>query len=163
MFLVNIGLIGMFHGCFFGIFFSFHGIKDDLLHQFNSSLTYFIFRTLSPCGMRLPVNWVNKSRVRVHIDSINAQWDSTSAKSTVSLYEILKKVWICKSSLNFRLLYDDPVDVESDSASTQMWSLTPRWLSWRGVRLHGNRVTVKWSKVRTSRRIQEKNRNHSPS
>jgi hypothetical protein len=65
-------------------------------------------------------------QVRLHIDWVNAKWDSTST-------ELMRNDEIF---LNVGAFYADTVDVESHSELTQLtWSLTPRWLSWQGVSL----------------------------
>jgi hypothetical protein len=71
-------------------------------------------RQLSQRQMRLYVNWVN------------TKWDSTSTES----------MWNDNIFVNFGVFCADSVDVESQSALTQLTeSLTPRWLSWCGVSL----------------------------
>jgi hypothetical protein len=79
-------------------------------------------RQLSQCGVRLHVNWVN------------SEWDFKSTEST-------PKAPTFRTILSFHV---DPVDVESHSMLTQStWSLTWRWLSWRGMRLGINWVNAK--------------------
>ncbi len=97
-------------------------------------------RQLSQRGASLHINWVN------------TEWDSTSTEST-------QKTPTFTKILSFRV---DSVDVESYSALTQLtWSLTWRWLSWRGMRLRVNWVTAKCLKNRINQRIQEQNRKNS--
>ncbi len=80
-------------------------------------LAWFIFRTLSQRG-----------------------WDSPSTESTdsTSTVPMQKAPTFTKISL-FRI---DSVDVDSHSALIpSTWSLTWRWLSWRGMRLRVNWIT----------------------
>ncbi len=90
--------------------------------------------------------------VRLSVDLVNAEWDSTSTEST-------QKTPTFTKILSF---FVDSVDVGSHSALTQLiWSLNWRWRSWRGMRLRVNWVTTKCLKIRMSWRIQEQNRNNS--
>jgi hypothetical protein len=102
-------------------------------------LVWLIFRTLSRRRVRLPYKWVN------------AEWDSMSTEPTQKEPTFTKISSFCV----------DSVDVESHSPLTQSkWSLTWRWLSWRGVRLRVNWVTSE-VKIWTCRRIQVQNKKHS--
>jgi hypothetical protein len=66
---------------------------------------------------------LSQCRVRLHVNWVNPEWDSTSTEST-------QKAPTFTKISSFRV---DSVDVESHSALTQStWSLTWRWLSWRG-------------------------------
>jgi hypothetical protein len=79
--------------------------------------------------------------VRLHINWVNAEWESTLTEST-------QKTPTFTKILSFRV---DSVDVESHSALTLLtWSLTWRWLSWRGTRLRVNWVTAECKKIRIS-------------
>ncbi len=70
--------------------------------------------------------WLSWRRVSFPVNWVNAKWDSMSTESTRN-DEIL---------VNVSAFCIDSVDVESHSVLTQLtWSLTPRWLSWRGVSL----------------------------
>jgi hypothetical protein len=90
--------------------------------------------------------------VRLHVNWVNAEWDSTSTASTQKAL-MFSKI----SSFHF-----ESVDVESKSVLTQpTWSLTWRWLSWRGMRLGFNRVTSECYKIRISWRIQVQNQKDS--
>jgi hypothetical protein len=90
--------------------------------------------------------------VRLHINWVNAEWDSTSTESTQKTPTFMK-------ILSFHV---DLVDVESHSALNQLpWSLTWRWLSWRGMRLRVNWVTAECKKIWICRRIQEQNQKNS--
>ncbi len=112
-----------------------------LIHLSHSeSMRNETSRQLSQQGVRLHINWVN------------AEWDSTSTASTQKALTFTKI-----SSFSF-----ESVDVESKSVLTQStWSLTWRWLSWRGMRFGFNRVTSECYKIRISRRIQVQNRKDS--
>jgi hypothetical protein len=82
-------------------------------------------RQLSQCQVRLHVNWVI------------AEWDSTSTESmrNDNIFVIVSVFCV------------DSVDVESHTALTQlMWSLIPRWLSWRRVWLCVDSAWTRWIK-----------------
>jgi hypothetical protein len=101
-----------------------------LIHLVHTKSTQSqTLRQLSQCGMRLHVNWVN------------VEWDSTSTESTQNTPTFTK-------ILTFRV---DSVDVESHLALAQ----------WRGMRLRVNWVTTECYKILMSRRIQEQNRKNS--
>jgi hypothetical protein len=75
------------------------------------------------------------SQTRLHVDWVNAEWVSTSTESMGNDEIFVNVGAFCVNS----------VDVESHSALTQLtWSLTPRWLSWRGVSLHVDSVWGRW-------------------
>ncbi len=90
----------------------------DLIHlSYTESTWSQTLRQLSQLGVRLHINWVN------------AEWDSMSTEST-QMTPTFTKI------LSFRV---DSVDVESHSMLTQLtWSLTWHWLSLRGMRLRVN-------------------------
>jgi hypothetical protein len=95
---------------------------------------------------------LSQREVRLHVNWVNAEWDSTSTESK-------QKTPTFTKILSFRV---DSVDVKSHSALTQLtWNLTWRWLSWRGMRLCVNWVNAESLKIRISRRIQEQNRKNS--
>ncbi len=74
---------------------------------------------------------LSQRQVRLYVNWVNAEWDSTSTESTRN-----DKIFV-----NVGVFCVDSVDVESNSALTQLtWSLTPLWLSWRRVWLHINSV-----------------------
>jgi hypothetical protein len=110
-------------------------------------LVWFVFRTLSWPGVRLPVNWVktewyshhlSQCGVRLHVNWANAE--------DTNIYED----FIIQHWLSW---------LESHSLLTRLtWSLTWRWLSWRGMRLRVNWVTAK---IRKAWRIQEQTWKHS--
>jgi hypothetical protein len=82
-------------------------------------------RQLSQCQVRLHVNWVN------------AEWDSTSTESTRN-----DKIFV-----NVGVFCVDSVDMKSHSPLTQLTgSLTSRWLSWRRVWLRVDSVWGRWLK-----------------
>ncbi len=103
----------------------------DIVLKFADLFKFFDIRQwLSLRQVSFPV-----PRVRLHVDWVNAEWDSTSTESTRN-GEIFENVGaFCINS----------VDVESHSALTQLtWSLIPHWLSWRGVSLHVDSVCGRW-------------------
>ncbi len=88
---------------------------------------------------------LSQRRMRLHVNWVNAEWDSTSTESTQNTLTFTK-------ILSFRV---DSVDMESHSALTQLtwsltWSLIPRQLSHRQM-----------LKIWISLRIQEQNRKNS--
>jgi hypothetical protein len=69
---------------------------------------------------------LSQHRVRLHINWVNTEWDSTPTESTQKAPTFMK-------ISSFRV---GSVDMESHSPLTQsIWSLTWRWLIWRGMRL----------------------------
>jgi hypothetical protein len=90
----------------------------------------------SPSNLSQNVVTLNKRSqywVRLHIDWVNVEWDSTSTES------------MCRELLYAQIssLHIDSVDVNSHSAWTQlMWSLTLPGLSWCGVSLCLDSVDV---------------------
>ncbi len=69
---------------------------------------------------------LSQRQVRLHVDWVNAEWDSTSTESTRN-----DEIFV-----NVGAFWVDSVDVESHSGLTQLtWSLTLHWLSWQGVSL----------------------------
>jgi hypothetical protein len=73
-------------------------------------------------------------QVRLHVNWVNAEWDSTSMRND-------------KIFVNVGVFFVDPVDVVSHSTLTHlMWSLIPRWLSWRRVWLCIDSVWTWWIK-----------------
>jgi hypothetical protein len=95
----------------------------DFVLEFADHLNFFyIQRWLNWCWVSFPVNWVN------------AKGDSTSPESTVNDEIFVNVGAFC-------------VDVESHSVLTQLtWSLTLRWLSWRGVSLRIDSACGRWIK-----------------
>ncbi len=80
---------------------------------------------------------LSQCQVRLHINGVNTEWDSTSTEST----------WNDKIFVNVGVFCVDSVDLESHSALTQLtWSLNPRWLSWRRVWLRINSMWWRWIK-----------------
>ncbi len=129
-------------------------------------------RQLSQRGVRLHVNWVN------------AEWDSMSTESTQSETPCqlsrrgmrLPVNWVnakwdststesTQKAPTFTKISSfcvDSVDMDSHSALTQSTcSLTWRWLSWRGMRLGVNWVTAECKKNPICWRIKVQNRKHS--
>jgi hypothetical protein len=86
-------------------------------------LAWFIFRSLSPHRVRLPVNWVN------------GEWDSMSTESTQS--ETPCQLSQRRRHHRFRRFY-------LSTLTRLMWSLTLRWLSHCGVTLGINSVDGEW-------------------
>ncbi len=92
----------------------------DFVLEFADLFEFFnIWRWLSWRRVSFPVNWVN------------AKWDSTSTESMrnetphqLSQRGLMKSSWMLVSSALTQL----------------MWSLIPRWLSWRGVSLRVDSV-----------------------
>ncbi len=91
-------------------------------------LAWFIFRTLSWHRMRLPVNWVN------------TEWDSTLTVSTWS--ETPRQL-----SQHRRHLHLERFHLSALIELT--WSLTPCWLSQCGVSLGVNSVDREWDSTST--------------
>ncbi len=88
-------------------------------------LVWFTFRTLSRRGVRLPVNWVN------------TEWDSTST-------ELTQKAPTFTKISSFRV---DSVDVESHSTLTQVnMESNPALTQLMGMRLDVNWVTAECKK-----------------
>ncbi len=80
---------------------------------------------------------LSQRQVRLHVNWVNAEWDSMSTESTQN-----DKIFV-----NVGVFCVDSVDVESHSALTiLMWSLAPRWLSWRRVWLRIDSVWGRWIK-----------------
>jgi hypothetical protein len=85
-------------------------------------LAWFIFLTQSRRGVRLPVNWVN------------AEWDSTSTESTRS--ETPHQLSPRKVRLHVNWVNAEGTDIYDDFIIT-------RWLSWRWVSLGIDSVDMK--------------------
>ncbi len=80
---------------------------------------------------------LSQRQVRLHINWVNAEWDSTSTESTRN-----DKIFV-----NVCVLCVDSVDMEAHSALTQLtWSLIPRWLSWQRIWLCVDSVWTRWIK-----------------
>ncbi len=108
-----------------------------LVHFLHTKLTW------SETPHKLSQHWV-----KLHIDWVNAEWDSTSAESMRNA-PVLTKI----SSFTA-----DSTDVKSHSALTQLtWSLAWCWVSWWEMRIHINWTTTEWEKVWICQRIQEYN------
>ncbi len=84
-------------------------------------LDWFIFLTLSRRGVRLPVNWVN------------AEWDSTSTESMRS--ETSRQLSQCGVRLHVNWVNAEGTNIYEDF-------IIPHWLSWRGVSLRVDSVDV---------------------
>ncbi len=90
------------------------------------------------CLIRLPHTELTRNQtlcqlsqcgVRLHVNRVNAEWDSTSTEST-------------RRHQHLRRFYH--------SALTQlMWGLTLRWLSWRGVSFGVDSVDEEWDSAST--------------
>ncbi len=103
-------------------------------------LVWFIFRTLSQRGVRLPINWVN------------AEWDSMSTESMRS--ETPRQLSQRRRHQHLRRFHH--------SALTELtWSLTPRWLSRHGVSLGVDSVDGEWDSASTESPPNVKNSNKS--
>ncbi len=90
-------------------------LKDLSITQLTSNLI--------PCQL-------SKRQVRLNVDCVNAEWDSTSNESMQNNEIFVNVGAFCVVS----------VDVESHSVLTQLtWSLTLHWLSWRGDSLWSTR------------------------
>jgi hypothetical protein len=102
-------------------------IRQLILIFWHSAVTHLTL-SLIPCQL-------SQHQVRFHVDWVNAELDSTSTEPTRNDEIFVNVGAFCVNS----------VDVESHSALTQLtWSLTLRWLSWRGVSLHVNSVCGRW-------------------
>jgi hypothetical protein len=111
-------------------FFRFCSWIRRLIRIFQHSAVTQLTRSLIPrqlslCGMRL------------HVNLVNVEWDSTSTEPTRS-----EKIFV-----NVGVFCVDSVDMESHSALTQLtWSLISRWLSWWRVWLCIDSVWTRWIK-----------------
>jgi hypothetical protein len=92
--------------------------------------------------------WLSCREVRLHVKWVNAKWVSTSTELTWNETSCqLSQCGMIKIFVNVGAFCVDSVDVESHSVLTQLtWSLTPRWLSWRGVSLRVDSVCERWIK-----------------
>ncbi len=103
-----------------------------------SVLAWLISLTLSRCGVRLSINWVN------------TEWDSMSTESTRSETS-------CQLSQRRRLQH---LRRFYHSTLTQLtWSLTLCWLSWRRVSLSVESVDEEWDSASTESPLNVKNLN----
>jgi hypothetical protein len=111
-------------------FFWFCSWIRRLIQIFLHSAVTQLTRSLIP-------RQLSQSQVRLHVNWVNAEWDSTSFESTQNDKIFVKVGIFCV----------DSVDVESNSALTQlMWSLTQHWFSWRRVWLRVDSVWGRWIK-----------------
>ncbi len=111
-------------------FFRFCSWIRRLIRFFQHSAVTQLTRMLIP-------RQLSQSQVRLHINWVNVEWDSTSTESTRN-----DKIFV-----NVGVFCVDSLDVESHSALTQLsWSLIPRWLSWRRVWLCVHSVWTRWIK-----------------
>ncbi len=102
-------------------------IRQLILIFWHSAVTQ-LTRSLIPCQL-------SQGQVRLHINWVNAEWDSTSTESTRN-----DKIFI-----NVGVFCIDSVDVKGHSMLTQLtWSLTPHWLSWWRVWLCVDSVWGRW-------------------
>jgi hypothetical protein len=103
-------------------------------------LACVISLTLSRRGVRLSVNWVN------------VEWDSTSTESTWS--QTPRQLSQRRRHQHLQRFYH--------TALTQLtWSLTLRWLSWHRVSHRVDSVDEKWDSASTESPLNVKNLNKS--
>jgi hypothetical protein len=89
-----------------------------------------LMQSLIPCQL-------SQRQVRLYVNWVNAEWDSTSTESTRN-----DKIFV-----NVGVFCVNSVDVESHSTLTQLtWSLTPCLLSWRRIWLCVDSVWGRWLK-----------------
>jgi hypothetical protein len=108
----------------FSISYPFKGSCFSLIYLLHTELMWSETpRQLSQCRVRIHVNWVN------------AEWDSTSTESTQKAPTFMK----------ISSFHVDSVDMEFHSTLTQsMLSLTPCWLSQHGDSLCVDSVDGEW-------------------
>jgi hypothetical protein len=111
-------------------FFRFCSRIRRLIRIFLHSAVTQLTRSLIPLKLC-------QRQVRLHINWVNAERDSTSTESMRN-----DKIFV-----NVGVFYVDSVDVESHSMLTQLtWSLIPRWLGWQRVWLCVHSVWTRWIK-----------------
>ncbi len=103
----------------------------DFVLKFANLLKIFLHLKVTQLTPSLIPCQLSQHQVRPNVNWVNAECDSTSTESTRN-----DEIFV-----NVGAFCVDSVDVESHSALTQLtWSLTPRWLSWRGVSLRVDSV-----------------------
>ncbi len=122
------------------VFRNIFALARDFLSSFFALIKLiriFLHSAVTQLTRSLVPRQLSQRQVRLHVNRVNAEWDSTSTESTRN-----DKIFV-----NVGVFCVDSVNVDSHSALTQlMWSLTPRWHSWRGVWLCVNSVWWRWIK-----------------
>ncbi len=109
----------------------------DFVLEFADLFKFFFHSAVTQLMRNLIPRQLSQRQVRLHVNWVNAEWDSPSTEST----------WNDKIFINVSVFCADSVDAESHSAMTQLtWSLIPRWLSQWRVWLCVDSVWTRWIK-----------------